>query len=407
MQGLGWVMMVLWLALAPQTSMAVITINVTQTGANVEMTMSGSAKGLKPGSPKAGSLSAGVSPRNSLVVGSGINGTVNLPTTGGTPTGPFQIGSSPLKSLPTSVTGNLAGVVFGMRELILPYGYVSGTALRGTATYANQSICSLGLTPGTYTWTWGIGASADSMIVTIASPPTRPAPTVTSITPASGPTTGNTYVQIAGTDFCGVTDIKVGGIVCRNVYASSPTSASCQTPAGSPGSASVVVTTASGANANNSLFTYKVPPPTVSAVSPANGPAAGGTAITVTGTNLTGATRITVGGAACTNLNVTSDTTAACTTTANSRDFASVTVTTAGGSNFSNFLFSYLGDCTAFHRDGTGNYACIVPPGTTSLSYTVIGGLAGMRWLLKIPRPEVEGPRSRVRWRSRPVRLCI
>ena len=46
--GLGGVMMVLWLALAPQSSMAVITMKVTQTGADVVMTVSGSAKGITP-----------------------------------------------------------------------------------------------------------------------------------------------------------------------------------------------------------------------------------------------------------------------------------------------------------------------------------------------------------------------
>jgi hypothetical protein len=44
---------------------------------------------------------------------------------------------------------------------------VSGTQLKNTATYTGQTISSLGLTPGTYTWTWGTGAHADSFVLVI------------------------------------------------------------------------------------------------------------------------------------------------------------------------------------------------------------------------------------------------
>jgi hypothetical protein len=36
-------------------------------------------------------------------------------------------------------------------------GYVSGGALSVTSTYANPTFSSLGVTPGTYEWTWGDG----------------------------------------------------------------------------------------------------------------------------------------------------------------------------------------------------------------------------------------------------------
>ncbi|MFM7135191.1 MAG: di-heme oxidoredictase family protein, partial [Planctomycetota bacterium] len=49
--------------------------------------------------------------------------------------------------------------------------------------------------------------------------------------------------------------------------------------------------------------------PTITGVAPSSGPAAGGTAITITGTNLTGTSSVTVGGAAATSVSVVSATT--------------------------------------------------------------------------------------------------
>jgi formylglycine-generating enzyme required for sulfatase activity len=76
---------------------------------------------------------------------------------------------------------------------------------------------------------------------------------------------------------------------------------------------------------------YTVAPPTISAVAPAAGPTSGGTAITVTGTNLTGTTSVTVGGAACTNLEVVSDTTLTALTPAGTAGVRDVSVTTPIG----------------------------------------------------------------------------
>ena len=37
-------------------------------------------------------------------------------------------------------------------------GYISDSLLSDTSTYANRTFSSLGVTPGTYEWTWGSGA---------------------------------------------------------------------------------------------------------------------------------------------------------------------------------------------------------------------------------------------------------
>jgi hypothetical protein len=42
--------------------------------------------------------------------------------------------------------------------LEVPIGYISDSPLSNTSTYANQTLDSLGVTPGVYEWTWGAGA---------------------------------------------------------------------------------------------------------------------------------------------------------------------------------------------------------------------------------------------------------
>jgi hypothetical protein len=44
-------------------------------------------------------------------------------------------------------------------ELAVPQGYVSGNALTDSMTFDNESFASLGVTPGTYVWSWGDGAN--------------------------------------------------------------------------------------------------------------------------------------------------------------------------------------------------------------------------------------------------------
>lgn len=76
--------------------------------------------------------------------------------------GPTNIGNGFTRTSATSGSGDLVGLVVdppGGYGLLVPQGYVSGTALFDTATYENATFSSLGLTPGTYEWTWGAGAN--------------------------------------------------------------------------------------------------------------------------------------------------------------------------------------------------------------------------------------------------------
>jgi hypothetical protein len=73
---------------------------------------------------------------------------------------------------PSSSSGSLFGVVqttgpSGPREVVVPSGYVSGTVISGSMTYNTQTITGMGLSGGTYTWAWGSGGSASSIVMTI------------------------------------------------------------------------------------------------------------------------------------------------------------------------------------------------------------------------------------------------
>lgn len=80
--------------------------------------------------------------------------------------------------------------------------------------------------------------------------------------------------------------VKFGTAEATGVTVRNDTTIECTTPPGA-GTADVSVTTDGGTAAKTGGFTYQPPPPpepTVTAVAPATGPAAGGTATTITGT---------------------------------------------------------------------------------------------------------------------------
>lgn len=83
--------------------------------------------------------------------------------------------------------------------------------------------------------------------------------------------------------------------------------------------------------------------PTVSSISPNQGPTAGGTSVTITGTNFSGASAATVGGNSCSNFIAVDATHVSCTTPPGTLGAASVQVINSVGSNIANKLFTYTG----------------------------------------------------------------
>jgi uncharacterized delta-60 repeat protein len=132
--------------------------------------------------------------------------------------------------LTDAISGNFAGLTEGQR-----ISNVLGSSLSGQITY--------------------VGGTGNDVVLMVVSPP----PTVTSVTPSSGSTAGGTSVTITGTNLTGATGVTIGGTAATSVVVTNDTTITCTTPAGSAGTASVVVTTAGGSNAANTLYTYVLP----------------------------------------------------------------------------------------------------------------------------------------------------
>jgi len=125
------------------------------------------------------------------------------------------------------------------------------------------------------------------LIVVSKSTPDK-GPTVTSISPNRGSTAGGTIVTITGINFLGATSVSFGSTAATSFTVNSSTQITAVSPPGSS-TVDVTVTTPGGTSATSSadLFTYICSfssPPTVSNINPSNGPATGGTSISITGT---------------------------------------------------------------------------------------------------------------------------
>ncbi len=122
-------------------------------------------------------------------------------------------------------------------------------------------------------------------------------PVVTKVSPTGGAAAGGTSVTVTGKHFEGVKYVKFGGNKAAHLLIVSSTKLTMTAPAGT-GTVNVRVTAHAGTSATRSAakYTYGSPlAPTVTGLSPASGPAVGGTAVTITGTNFTGATAVHFG----------------------------------------------------------------------------------------------------------------
>ncbi len=173
------------------------------------------------------------------------------------------------------------------------YGAPASSVIASAAVYSAQLAVGkhkIKWHSTTYAPNKGTSLGAVAYVLTPA-----PAPVVTSVSPGSGPEAGGTTVTITGSDLDGASAVRFGSEGAASFKVISPTRVEAVSPART-GTVDATVTTERGTSSTSTAdqFTY-VPPPSVTGVSPNNGPEAGGTTVTITGTNMAGATWVRFG----------------------------------------------------------------------------------------------------------------
>jgi hypothetical protein len=179
------------------------------------------------------------------------------------------------------------------------------------------------------------GTSPDSDFVFYQFTGTGGGPTVTGVSPNSGPTGGGTPVTITGSGFTGTTAVRFGGVPATSVVVVNSATITAVSPAHVAGTVFVQVTAPGGTSPGTlaSQFTYVGNVPVVTGVTPNSGPLAGGTPVTITGANFLGATAVSFGGTPALAFTVHNDATITATSPGHAAGTVNVIVTNAIGSS--------------------------------------------------------------------------
>lgn len=189
------------------------------------------------------------------------------------------------------------------------------------------------------------GAGSASVVSGFIYVAVAPVPTLSSVSPDSGPIFGGTQVALSGTGFSSVATVSFGAAAASNVTVVSDTLLFVTTPASVAGAVSVTVSGVGGSATQLDAYTY-VSGPFASSLSPSSGSIAGGTAVTVSGGNfVAGATMVMVDGTTIPagSVTVNSFSSLTFTTPAHVSGNVAVTVTTGGGSASAPGGFTYVG----------------------------------------------------------------
>ncbi|MDQ0935157.1 IPT/TIG domain-containing protein [Streptomyces turgidiscabies] len=240
----------------------------------------------------------------------------------------------------SSVSPNQGSASGGTSVIVSGAGFTGATVVRfGTKTATsftvNSSTQITAVSPsGTGTVNVAVttsqGTSTQQVPFTYVTPS---APLLSSLSPSQGPAAGGTTVTLTGTNLTGATAVRFNGTAATSFTVDSATQITAVAPAHAAGAAAVTVTTPGGTS-NPLTFTYlSLAAPSVTGLSPAQGPVTGGTTLTLTGTDFTGATAVRFNGTAATSFTVNSTTQITAVAPAHAAGAAAVTVTTPGGTS--------------------------------------------------------------------------
>lgn len=162
------------------------------------------------------------------------------------------------------------------------YAINSATQITATAPAGSGTVDVTVTTPG------GTSATSTADQFTYV-----PAPTITSVGPAVGPTSGGTTVNITGANLSGATAVTFGATSATGFTVNSDTSITATSPALNAGMVDIRVTTTGGTSATSASDQYSaVAQPSISSLSPASGSDAGGSRVIITGAALSDVTAV-------------------------------------------------------------------------------------------------------------------
>ncbi|HEV2083091.1 MAG TPA: IPT/TIG domain-containing protein [Brevundimonas sp.] len=228
-----------------------------------------------------------------------------------------------------------------------------------TASGSFQFVTAPPTATGTATTTFTLtGAAATSNTLTVQ----RARPSITGVSPATGPQSGGTNVTLTGSNLTGTTAVTVGGVAATNVTVVSDTQVTFTTAAApTAGAASISATNSVGTGTLTSAFAY-IAPPVITTISPAVTSTAGGGTITLNGSGL-GSSTVTVDGAPVGTVQNTGSL-RSFTAPAHAAGTVNVIVTTGGG--------SATAQLTYVNRP-TANAQTVAVPYGTATGITVTG----------------------------------
>jgi hypothetical protein len=291
---------------------------------------------------------------------------IRLATAGGTSAtsafDQFNYDAVPTVSSVSPSAGPLSGAI---TVAVTGTGFVVGST---TATFGTTAASALSCTSTTACTATAPAGSAGTVDIRLATAGGTSAtstadqfsydavPTVSSVSPSAGPLSGATTVAVTGTGFVvGSTTAEFGTTAASAISCASTTSCTATAPADSlGGTVDIRLATAGGTSATSTAdqFSYEAVPtppgpaaggpptyavPTVTALSPSAGPVAGGTVVTVSGTNfVVGQTTASFGATAAVLVSCSSGTTCVMTTPAHPSGTVEVTVSTPGGASVVN-----------------------------------------------------------------------
>jgi hypothetical protein len=198
---------------------------------------------------------------------------------------------------------DVIGVAFGQQDAA-GFSVDSDTQISAASPIANLSG-AVDVTVTTGAGTSATGNADQFTFVTDAAPPS-----VTGLSPTSGPTEGGTQVTITGSGFTAASSVAFGAASPVSLSVDSDTQITTLSPTSDgSGAVAVTVTTSGGTSTTDSTtqFSY-APPPTVTAIDPTTGPSAGGTQVTISGSGFTGTSGVTFGSSDAPGFTVVSDT---------------------------------------------------------------------------------------------------